>query len=638
MPAPKTAYVLDAGSTHISLEMPKNPPRLAVALLWAKSGQYEAWQTDLEKEILKDPKKIVDLEAATTREAFEVELGRLLKHIQQRLEIGVTEAWISKYAYNAPSPPKEEGKTRAEYAAELQAAWNRAFALQALYDEPEEQWARIFSEMFVYMPYAGNGQTMFSNGNENHLIFEAWPKVYCTVAACQHLCSYTPLTRGSKPDKIGNGMNASANAGLPIFGPIVKDAEDVKDAEGKNKRAAWVTTSVTTYEKRDLRPGDLVAGKDADPNQKGFAHAASILRRWPLGAAAKAETGANLQVIDTGVFASVGDSSTQDHGWLTAAAMSSAFGKAVANESGFGRLPEAADLKGAVETTKKALPMGFARLVLAAPGGRARYVSAMLPMWHGEHRFTIARYLWSLRDLPAKNLVGYWALYAAQGHTMLDELVKEAGAPGRSCEQIIAAAKKAREGRKPPGKAPALLRTSACSSKPRVVRFVTKSTQSWKEVAPNEEGLTMTYEEGPEADALREKWKKDADAKKAKHGNAPTEVTTVKGANSGMPLELAARPAQDKTDHARPGGWAFLEDKDFLSTELLLPDATKPDEVVERSMGQNSVEYFKGGSGAAPAGGGDGEGGEEAAKDEDSPYEVSSAEGADAEEAETADA
>lgn len=633
MAAPKTAYVQEAGTAHISLEMPKHPPRLAVALFWAKSGQYDCWQTDLEKEVVKDPSKVVDLDAATTPESFDRELGRLLKHIQQRLEIGLSEAWISRYGYNAPQPPRADGKTPEQFAQELTAAWEKAWALNGLYQEPEEEWARQFAEMFVFAPYAGMGQAAFDSGEENYRILQAWPKVYSTLVACQHLSSYTPLTRGFGADKLKNGMNASANAGLPIFDPVVQDG---------NARPSWITTEVSTYERRDLRPGDLVAGKDADPNQKGFAHAASVLRRWPLGAAAKAESAANLQLIDTGVLASIGDSNTQDHGWLTTAAITSAFSKAVAAQSGFGRLAEASSLKDAVSTSRKALPMGFTRLVLAAPGGRARYVSAMLPMWHGEHRFSLARYLWSLRDLPAKNLVAYWAVYAALGHKLFDELVKEADAPGRSCEALMTAAKAAHEAAeaarqeaikeavrtgKPAGdaankvgKRPSLLRSAAITSKPRVVRFVSKTSTVWKEVVPNEPGRQMTYEEGPEADALRAKWKRDAAAKKARYGSSPSEVRDVSGQNSGMPLDLAARPGKDKGDLGRPGGWDFLASERFYSTELLIVDPMKPGDVVERPMAQNEVDYFKGGTaGAAPAGGAPGGGSNEPAASADAP-------------------
>lgn len=551
---PKVAYIADSGKHHVSIDMPAHPPRLSVALFWAKAGQYGPYQTDVEQGMHRDqnPDKEVRLDDATS---FEKELGRLLNHIYQRLEKGLKEAWMSRFGYDAPS------------GAAHFAFLDRPSALLKLYDEPEEQWARHVSEMFVYAPYAGIGQMMLGSYAHDSDVYAKWSKAHSLVVACQHLSTYAVLARGFAMGKLGAGLTAGPNPGVPVY----KDGAP----------AAWYGTiekapenKVNNYKEYDVHPGDFLSGRQ-QKEQSGWAHIATVLRRWPLG---KAETdpqnagmGVKLQMIDTGVLAGIGDINTQDHDWLKDGAVAQSFKPA--RFGGVGRLPAAANLVGGVEKAKKAVPLGFARLVILEKGGRALYVSGMLPMWHGEQRFTTARYLWSLRDLPWNKhagLVAYWALYAPTGKELFEQMVGAADGGGASCQAMVQTAEAAR-----PSKPLGWLRLVAVvTSEPKVVRVVAKSDQKWTEAKGNKDGKAVTYDpDSPEA----------AKALKKPGDKAPTSTDPKRFS---LPLSL------DK-DVKGNAAWRALQDTRGLSTEMLRKDASSG-KLGPRPMSSNPVGYFNG--------------------------------------------
>jgi hypothetical protein len=279
-------------------------------------------------------------------------------------------------------------------------------------------------------------------------------------------------------------------------------------------------------------------------------------------------------MIDTGVLAGGGDVSTQDHDWLTTV---NGFASAEKGRTGFGRLPEATKLAAAVEQMKKALPLGFVRLALVAAGsGAVRYLSAMLPMWSGEHRFAFSRYLWSLRDLPAKDVDAYWILYVPQGQTLFEEVVKEAAGPKRSCAMLVDDAKKAMAVKPAPkGQPPRLIRVAACASvksKPRVVRVINKGKDNvkWKEV---DVGGDAELQPSPEeaTNKLKPLPEEDEDPMKA-----------------ALPLKLDPGPG------GRPGGWGFADSMARLSEEVVVPPDKKAGDVRARAMTENKADYFKG--------------------------------------------
>jgi hypothetical protein len=213
----------------------------------------------------------VDLATAST---FEAELGVLLKHIHQRLQIGLDEAWFSKYGYDPPQVPRKDGKTDEEYGKDLKKAWEKTFGLIKLWQEPEEAWARMLAEMFVYVPYGGSAQATFGNARDID-VYAKWPSVYPLHVACQHLSTVAVLSRGFEPSRVGTGLEAGPNAGVPIFG-----AEVTPPA-----RPGWTTAPVSNHVANDLRPGDLLSGDDgankgADGKHRLFGHSATTLRRW----------------------------------------------------------------------------------------------------------------------------------------------------------------------------------------------------------------------------------------------------------------------------------------------------------------------------------------------------------------------
>ncbi len=565
MAEPKVAYIWEDKDNHVSVDMPAHPPRLMRALLWAKPAQYEGYLTALDKAIASKQRGPVSLDSAAN---FEDELGALLEHIHERLKQGLDEAWSSKYGYNPPEIPKDDGKKGAEeFAAARKKALENNWALVSLYSEPEEKWARAFAEMFVYMPYGGPATMTLGFSSTDKQLYQQWPKLYPLVAACQHLSTYAVLSRGFTPDTVGTGLEAGPNGSVPVFSESLPTSS--------TKRPSWSTAPVSSVWENDLRQGDLVSGDDGaqtiDPKdgqkKRLFGHSASTLRRWPLGkAAAAAPEGAKaqykLQMIDTGVLAGVGDTSTQDYEWLKSI---NGFGKAKEGRTGFGRLPEPSDLASAVEVMKKALPMGFARLVLvSSDSGTVRYVSAMLPMWNGDDRFAFTRYVWSLRDLPATGVDAYWIVYVPlRSEALFNEIVAEAASPSRSCQQIVEAA----------GVSPPFIRALASGAsikgKPRVVRLVTKSDTAWKEIDP-----------------------------KPKDKNTPDEPddgapTLLKAATAVAP-SLDLNHKLDPVPGVRPGGWSFLEAKEHLSKELLIPPGTKSSAVAGRLMTENKAPYFKG--------------------------------------------
>lgn len=566
---PKVAYIFEDGSNHVSVDMPEHPPRLMTALMWAKPGQIDGYRTKLNKAVEANERGKVTLDST---DKFEEELGLLLDHISQRLQHGLDEAWHSRFGYDAPEIPKTEGKTADEHATARKKAIEKSWALTDLYSQPDEKWARAFAEMFVYMPYGGPARLMLDTSHDEE-IYARWPDVYSLVAACQHLSTYAVLTRGFLPSDVGTGLEAGPNGGKAIFGKSLPSSS--------TERPSWSTASQTEFAKNDLRPGDVLSGDDGadkpNPHDGGkrnlreWGHSATTLRRWPLGAKAEAApenagAGHRLQMIDTGVLAGVGDTSTQDYNWLTAV---NGFGAAKPGRTGFGRFPEATNLAAAVETTKKALPLGFARLVVVVSGSNeVRYISAMLPMWHGEHRFAFSRYIWSLRDLPVSGLDAYWIIYAPlRNEALVDQIVKEAKGPQRSCQELADAAKTGK------GFLRAIASCASINGKPKVVRSVTKGAVGWREVDPNPK---------------KSKDKPPPGAPEEPDPKAPTKLQTTTSVAPTLKLKLDAGP------EGRPGGMDFLESRKHLALELLIPVGTKSGDVKGRVAAKNEVPYFKG--------------------------------------------
>jgi hypothetical protein len=585
---PKVAHVTQTADHQVSVAMPRHPPRLSVALLWAKPGQVSKWQTTLERQMAATEsdadrwKLLVDLDKPG---AFDAELGRLLLHVVERLENGLDEAWMSRWGYDAPSWPKKAGMTQEQYSKALGDALDQAHALRDLYDEPEEQWARAMTEMFVYAPYAGMGQLMLGDGRRDREIYAQWPKVYSLAVACQHLSTYGALGRGLPASDFGNGMTAGPNGMLKVF--------NAPSVEGAPKRAAWLTNKISDYTHQDLRPGDIASGAE-NSSQTGWAHCASVLRRWPLGKAAATDGSASkFQMIDTGVLAGQGDYNTQDHGWLDSL---SVFNSAAADLRGLGKLPTPQDLTSAVAAMKKALPMGFVRLVILEKGGRARYASAMLPMWFGDARFTIASYLWSIRDLPAKEgTLAYWAVYAALGDSLFNEVVTESASPSRSGAAIYAAAIAA--GRVPKGRPTDLRLVAVCTSEPRVLRDILKTDDAWKDVERTDESEEEAYaaeSAGAGTNAPTQvKPFYDFHKQMLDYDALPEEKKKTTRAPKAMRFPVTKKLALKLGDRIEEDAWSTLQSPSTFAQELTVAD-TAVAKFDAKPMADRGVRYFNG--------------------------------------------
>jgi hypothetical protein len=555
---PKTAYVAKIGPSHLSVPFPAHPPRLSVALFWAKPGRTPDRQTKLEKAIQAGSRGKVSFADPI---AFDSEVTALLEHVLERLKGGLGEAWISRYGYDVRPPVRKPDDTDESYKERVEEANQSRAAMGFLANQPEEVWARAYTEMFVFAPYAGvAGLATNLETQDDMVVYNEYPKVHSVAAACQHLSSYCALTRGIPPASISPGLDASPMNGSSGFaassgGTAVEDA---------SKRPIWRPGSGGTWAEHGLQPGDCIAGDDGAPLRDGFAHIASVLRRWPIKG--PPDTPYKLQWFDTGVLTAEGDDITQDHDWSPAHGKDTVmlgFGEAP-KRIGFGLVAEAKDLKGAAEKAYAALPLGFARLVITTPDGTIRYVSGTLPMWHGEFRFRIGDYLWSLRELPVTGLAAFWIIYGVQGRSLFDQVLKEADGPSRTAQAIFDAA----------GIGSFTLRELAvATSEPRLLRANIKASEKWVDVTGDKEGADAEYAGDAPAETT----------------HAPVSIAVTKGGQAfrrKMKLKLPSRP----TGKGSAGGWDYLQSPRTAAKELRVPDLSKVEKDSEEKRAAKEEE------------------------------------------------
>jgi hypothetical protein len=207
---PQYERTAEGGMGHAS-ESGWDPPYLPRALLHAKVGHEDSFKTKLDKEGRK-----VTLSSEDEAE-FDKELGDLLRHIDERLNMGVLEAWYSEEAYGDIS---EEFKKVYEGKEELAEKHKKANGMAGDYIafafEPEEQWARAFAEMTAFLPYSGVGGDYMdgATGENQRKVFErftaAGTGVHPIIVACQDLCTICVLSRGFTldPDLMTRRMEA----------------------------------------------------------------------------------------------------------------------------------------------------------------------------------------------------------------------------------------------------------------------------------------------------------------------------------------------------------------------------------------------------------------------------------------------
>jgi hypothetical protein len=383
------------------------PPSLVRCVM---EGEIAADSTALEKRVrgggespaLK-PEEYPDLRPETYKDTVQAVMGHLL----QRLRGGIDEAWSSARHGYGIGP----------------ALWGKKG--EGMINSVEEQWARAFAEMTVFAAYGGPGENYGYNQKEELTITRLLDKnvtqapYFPILMACQHLSTNCALTRGIPVEQFNpNGMTASNGTSyLPLFKEHSYGDYRVKNRDagkGTKEAIAKIPSGLldhipTLFDPTPvLTPGSVFTynslGVDAT-GQTGKAHIASVLRIW----------GRHFQPIDTGPFAGGAhmDEGSADHDLqpgdskiMTANPGASLNAHFVG--AGYLYADKTVVTQEQVDYLRTARPLGFAQLMLA-DNKNIRFLSRLLIMYDGSDSFSVSRYIWSLRSLPA-NLTAVWIL------------------------------------------------------------------------------------------------------------------------------------------------------------------------------------------------------------------------------------
>jgi len=403
-------------------------PQLARALLESKAGQWDAYRTQLEKDGAKDPGRLIALDKA---DSFAKDLNALLTHVQQRIEGGLDEAWMSEAGYAWRPPPTAQqypSKKDLEDAQRAQAQYQAN--LLRLYNDPEEKWARALTETFVFLMYGGP-DVIYSIPAPNGIVlrdkdfYAGFARLgsgpgkgtYPLAAACQQLSTFAVLSRGRTVDEVDkNGLSCSGvSAKLPAFKKGIKlerkgqcgttscilGKVGPSDAVFFNFRGPAETSQAPKLSAQDQAKGIKAPG---------LVHVGTVLRKW----------GNKLQYFDTGVLTSSGHGSieggTTDHDW--AAETMSAYTDLV----GIGAQGDAPKNLGELaDNLSSARPLAVARLVVFDERNndvrkhRVRYVSRLLHLVHQGRGIPLSKLVWSVRNPPTKGVRLGWWVYVPKG-------------------------------------------------------------------------------------------------------------------------------------------------------------------------------------------------------------------------------
>lgn len=461
-----------------------SPPRLSTALFRARTGASDPFRTTLEKEIIAaqkppaegqspPPDPTVTLKSADT---FDAELKKLLGHVEERLKMGLGEAWWSDWGYGYDpfgsrifkavtySPLAEacaalyrlgHPDETFEDDPEVIARKNRL----ELFNKPEEKWARALCEVFSFLMYGGpmpiyaiprievgNTQKKVVPGDDVsytdfYSAFAGDSPVYPLAIACEHQATYAVLALGHSVDEVSisatnqigfgcNGRSATSSAFKKGIWCSVKGSLDVPPVSAedrlKGKKGESQIPVTTEQIRARTKPGDALffnfrgpESGDQKPGAKGQSiHVGTVLRIW----------GDRLQYFDTGSLYNVGDAGdvdggTTDHNWADPSLdiYDHTVGVGICGELP-GNLADLADkLVGA-------RPLGFARLVVfdetveprelyggGATTARARYISRPLHLWLENAGVHLSRLMWSVREPPTKGIRLAWWVYLTKG-------------------------------------------------------------------------------------------------------------------------------------------------------------------------------------------------------------------------------
>jgi len=375
-------------------------PRLSEAAVHALAGfsDKKAYWTSVEKAgqwcDLADPKTYKD------------NLQILFKHLYERLDLGLAEAWESSFGYDGEPE-----------------------------DTPNEKWARMFSEMFVFAAYGGVADSYGTKKNDSgvwdmeyvtRLDLGQQDPVYPIVAACQHITNYGIVTRGIHSSELGP-FGTTAGGGTQSC-PCFTAAKGGSWTVTWNKQSDYEDSSYRKGSeligKLQITPGSVVAFNSGGPDalDQVQAHIAGFLRVTPH----------QFQAIDTGPLGEGNnDTGTADHEMATD--LNAGTLPRIMVGIGVLRKVEPSDAQLAFLATAR--PLGFAQLVFADEASRVRYISRVLPMHHGDKGFSIARYAWSLRCPPVNGKAFWILMYPAIGD--FSRLLRAEGSRDLSVAELV---------------------------------------------------------------------------------------------------------------------------------------------------------------------------------------------------------
>lgn len=405
-------------AAHVS-ETTWAAPQLSKALFTAPVGQHDVFRTSLERQIDQEhPPQYL-----ASPDTFDEELRQLLGHIQERLEMGLLEAWVSEDGYGflanqaelAKLPPGTPMINDGKLVG--QAIFDEVSGL-IFWSSAEEQWARAFSEHFVFMSYNGPGQAYATY--DDIAFYRSFPTVYPLTQACQHFSTFCCLSRGISIDELGGfGLGCTGNVvkykaferheiteSICVSGP----PEDIETHPVTS--AAPVFASVQELIRLGVTPGSVLVfnpGGSGHP-QQNIPDTKDLMNH--VGSVFRVGVQSGIQFADTGVLlgSSEGQGPTGDHAFRTSGHVPKA-----TSCVGVGILRASTDeaLESAAEALAKARPIGLARLALIKDdkgGEKVVFVSKMLHM-----TYAISRYIWSLRELPVAGVRAVWVIVIPKG-------------------------------------------------------------------------------------------------------------------------------------------------------------------------------------------------------------------------------
>lgn len=318
------------------------------------------------------------------------DITEILSHVYRQLKGGLAPVWNS-----FPNVPTKNG-----------VALRDADPTTLTPAELEECWAQHISEWLVGTPYGGPGQNYKSGGTDQALFSlmirgsdPALPIIY----ACQQLCSAAAISRGFD-DAAALPLDSHTSLGAAN---ILKWSIGVGPGTAQVLPNVALCDAATAIAQGVLVPGSVFV-KGALP------HAAFVVRVLLSG---------ELQLIDTGAmqlspphaspFPSGGGSALSSG---TNYDTSPGVSVVASNFTHLGSITKATQLPQAILRMRQTRPLGAARLVVldrigttpseANIGQRLRWASSLLPMWEQADplaNYTIARYIWSLRDHPFRD-------------------------------------------------------------------------------------------------------------------------------------------------------------------------------------------------------------------------------------------